>query len=149
MNGRARRGFTLWEITVVFAVMAVTALLVIPQWLQLGNDTSRGASDSLLTLLRDSRRLAIMSNQVVAVRIIPLSGTFRVDTSGVGGSGEFRSGQLALSALESLETDQERLQFVFRPTGAAFADSLIVRGADGAVLIAVDPWSGEAAAYAR
>lgn len=149
MSPRVRAGFTLWEITVVFAVMAVTALLVVPQWLQLGSTAPRGASEQLLTLLRDTRRLAIMSNQLVTLRVIPESGAFRVDTSGVGGSGVFTSGRLELSAIESLETDEARLQFLFRPTGAAVADSLIVRGPDGAVLIAIDPWSGEATAYAR
>ncbi len=149
MKVRARRGFTLWEMTMVFAVMAITALIVVPQWLRLGAAESRGAADAMLALLRDARRLAIVANQVVALRMDPESGAYRIDTTGVNGSGEFASGQLNLGALEALESVQPRLQFVFRPTGATFGDTLIVRGADGAVLIAVDPWSGEAAAHAR
>lgn len=144
-----RRGFTLWEMTMVFAVMAITALIVVPQWLRLGATESRGVADDVLALLRDARRLAIMSNQLVTVRMDPVSGTFRVDTTGVNGSGIHSSGQLNLGALESIESSQPRLQFGFRPTGATIGDTLIVRGADRAVLIAVDPWNGEAAAHAR
>ncbi len=144
-----RRGFTLWETTIVFAVMAITALLVVPQWLRLGATESRGTADHVLALLRDARRLAIMSNQLVTVHLAPRSGSFRVDTTGVNGTGTHTSGQLDLSALASLESSQPRLTFVFRATGATIGDTLIVREANSAVLIAVDPWSGEAAAHAR
>jgi Tfp pilus assembly protein FimT len=149
MTTRARAGFTLWEMTIVFAVMAVTALLVVPQWLRRADDTPATATSSLLALLHDARQLAINAHQVVAVHLDPLSGAYRVDTTSVVGSGAVAEGQLTLGALESIETDKERLAFVFQPTGAAFADTLLVRSPDGAQLIAVDPWSGVAGAYAR
>ncbi len=146
---RTRRGFTLWEMTIVFAVMAVTALIVAPQWVRLGDAPAAVTGQPLLDALRDARRLAMTANQVVALRIDPLSRRYRVDTSGVAGTGLYFNGELALGALESFETTQPRLQYIFRPTGATYGDTVIVRGANGHVLIAVDPWSGVATAYAR
>ena len=35
-----------------------------------------------------------------------------------------------------------RLQYVFRPTGATFADTVVVRGGPVPLTIRVDPWSG-------
>lgn len=149
MTRRTRRGFTLWEMTIVFAIMAVTALIVAPQWTQLGEAPSAVTGQPLLDALRDARRLAITAHQVVALRIDPASGRYRVDTSGVSGTGVYFEGELALGTLESIESDQPRLQFIFRPTGATYGDTAIVRSANGAVLIAVDPWSGVATSYAR
>jgi prepilin-type N-terminal cleavage/methylation domain-containing protein len=149
MTARIRRGFTLWEMTIVFAIMAVTALLVVPQWASLNTDEPDSLTDAVLHVLRDSRKLAIASTQTVALRIDPVNGLYRVDTTGVSGSGLYAEGQLDLGALESIETDRPRLQFVFRPSGAAFADTLLVRGTRGTSVIAVDPWSGVAGAYAR
>jgi prepilin-type N-terminal cleavage/methylation domain-containing protein len=146
---RARRGFTLWEMTIVFAIMAVTALIVAPQWLRLGEAPAAATGQPILDALRDARRLAITAHQVVALRIDPSSGRYRVDTSGVAGTGVYFEGELALGALESMESDQARVQYIFRPTGATSSDTLIVRSANGSVLIAVDPWSGVATSYAR
>jgi hypothetical protein len=38
---------------------------------------------------------------------------------------------------------------VFRPTGAAFADTVIVHGGDVPLVVRVDPWSGVARADSR
>jgi len=146
---RMRRGFTLWEMTIVFAIMAVTALIVAPQWVQLGEAPVGVTGQPMLDALRDARRLAITENQVVALRIDPASGRYRVDTSGVAGTGLYFEGILELGALESMESDQPRVQYIFRPTGATYGDTVIVRSANGSVLIAVDPWSGVATSYAR
>ncbi len=146
---RARRGFTLWEMTIVFAIMAVTALIVAPQWMRLGDAPAAATGQPILDALRDARRLAITAHQVVALRIDPASGRYRVDTSGVSGTGLYVEGSLELGALESMESDRPRVQYIFRPTGATYGDTVIVRSANGSVLIAVDPWSGVATSYAR
>ncbi len=146
---RARRGFTLWEMTIVLAIMAVTALLVAPQWARLGDAPAAVTGQPILDALRDARRLAITAHQVVALRIDPSSGRYRVDTSGVAGTGLYFEGSLELGALESMESEQPRVQFIFRPTGATYGDTVRVRSANGSVLIAVDPWSGLATSYAR
>ena len=149
MTARLRRGYTLLEVTIVFAVLAVTALVVVPQWLRAGEDPERTAERSLTALLRDARALAIGARQVVSVHLNVEDGTFRVDTTGPDGSGAFTDGTLDLGAAESLRAGGARVHYRFSPTGAATADSLIVRRGSTETLVRVDRWSGEVVTHAR
>jgi prepilin-type N-terminal cleavage/methylation domain-containing protein len=141
---RMRRGFTLWEMSIVLAITALVAAVVIPSLVgpQFGNDPVPQVGDQIVGLLRDARRAAIQYSQTVTVRVDPTSGMFQVDTTGAYGTGTYSSGQIDLSTYESLDTDLPRLVYVFRPNGAAFGDSVGVRGANGAATVFVDPWSG-------
>ncbi|HEY6219033.1 MAG TPA: hypothetical protein VIV65_03180, partial [Gemmatimonadaceae bacterium] len=65
------------------------------------------------------------------------------------GSGTVAEDSLRLGAAELMESDKPRLRYVFRPTGAAFADTVTVRGSDSTRVIVVDPWSGVAYAKTR
>ena len=144
-----RLGFTLWEMAIVLAVMAVSAVLVAPAFSRLGTDLARQPAAELLALLHKARKAAVDGNSVVTLRLDPVSGHFRADTSGVNGNGVLAEGTLQLDATETLDTKLARLQFVFRPTGAAMGDTVLVRAADRSVLVAVDQWSGVARADAR
>jgi prepilin-type N-terminal cleavage/methylation domain-containing protein len=144
-----RFGFTLWEMSIVLAISAVAALLVIPAWTNLGENQPPEAGNMITSLLRDARRTAISQRQTVIVRIDPATGMFRVDTTGAAGTGLFADGSLTVNAWESLETDLARLTYVFRPTGAAWGDSVVVRGAEQTIVISVNPWSGEPVIYAQ
>jgi prepilin-type N-terminal cleavage/methylation domain-containing protein len=146
---RARAGFTLWEMAIVLAIMAVGAALVAPGIARLGTDQQRHPAAELLALLRDSRKAAIDRNVVVTLRLDPVSGHFRADTAGVYGSGVLAEGTLQLDATETLSTTAPRLQYVFRSTGAAFGDTVLVRAADRSLMVSVDSWSGVARADAR
>jgi Tfp pilus assembly protein FimT len=146
---RLRRGFTLWEITIVFALVALGAALVIPSWVDFGETPSAAPGDAMVALLRDSRKLAIEQSQTVAVRIDPSTLYYRVDTTGAYGTGLYADGTLEMSTYETLETDLRRLRYLFRPTGAALGDTIAVRGGEYPVTIAVDPWSGYAVVHAR
>jgi prepilin-type N-terminal cleavage/methylation domain-containing protein len=141
---RARRGFTLWEMSIVLAIMALVAAVVIPSLVgpQFGNDPVPQVGDQIVGLLRNARRAAIEYDQTVTVRVDPTSGMFQVDTTGAFGTGMYSSGQIDLSVYESLVTDLPRLVYVFRPNGAAYGDSVGVRGANGTATVFVDPWSG-------
>ena len=103
-------------------------------------------ADAMLGLLRDARKTAIDLNADVTVRLDPRTLDYGVDTSGVSGSGLYASGVLDLGAAQSLVTDQPRLQYVFRPSGATFADTVVVRGGQVPLVVRVDPWSGVARA---
>lgn len=149
MIARARRGFTLLEMTMVLAVLAVSALVVIPQWNRANDEAPSDATSALTALLRDARRVAIDARQDVSVYVDPATGHYRVDTAGVHGMGAFAEGTLTLGALESLETTRERLRFIFQSTGAAVGDSVLVRGSAGVTLVSVDPWNGTAVVHAR
>ena len=140
---RARRGFTLWEMTIVLAILAIVSAVAAPAFARLGTEQPRGSADALLGLLHDARKLAIERNVTVTLRVDPLTGRFRADSVGMmGGAGEIGEGSLGLGATESFSTDLPRVQYVFQSTGAAFADSVIVRGGTTPLLVAVDPWSG-------
>ena len=145
-----RRGFTLWEMTIVLGVMAVVATLTAPALVSFGNDQQPGAADKLLSLLRAARQTAITDNVLVTLRVDPVTFKFEIDTSGTSGSAMLTSGKLDLDASQSLVTDAPRLQYIFTPMGAAFADSVVVRGGgDHPLWVGVDAWSGEAHVEAR
>ncbi|MGH7656431.1 MAG: pilus assembly FimT family protein [Gemmatimonadaceae bacterium] len=145
----SRHGFTLLEMAIVLAVMAVSAMLVAPALSRMGQGKPPAVGDDVIKLLGDARRIAIDRNETVTLRLDPLSGRYRADTVGVSGSGELGEGTMTLGAQEALVTDLPRLEYVFHPTGATLADSVLVRGAGAAALVWVDPWSGVASAAAR
>ncbi len=149
MMRSGRRGFTLLEMGIVLAIMAVSALLVAPAIGRIGQGKPAAVGDGLLKLLHDARQIAIERNETVTLRMDPLSGRYRADTVGVNGSGELGEGTLALGAQETMVTDLPRLVYVFHPTGSTFADTVLVRGGTKSVLVSVDAWNGVAYANAR
>ncbi|HET9425500.1 MAG TPA: prepilin-type N-terminal cleavage/methylation domain-containing protein [Gemmatimonadaceae bacterium] len=146
---RRRRGFTLWEIATVMLIMAIVATLTAPAYVKFGEERERTSLDVLLKVLRDTRALAIERTVDATLLINPETGHFRVDTASSFGSGPVIEDTLQFAANEGLETDLPRLRYVFRPTGAAFGDSVVVRGSDSTRLVIVDTWSGMAHAIAR
>ena len=133
----------------MLAVLGVTLVLSAPAIVDFGTNRPQSDAEGLLALLRDARREAVQSSTVVAVRLDPTTGRYRVDTTGVAGMGPYASGTLDLGGATVLLTDLARLQFLFQPTGAAFADSVGVRGPGGTVMVSVDAWSGVPRADAR
>lgn len=149
MTGRGRPGFTLWEMALVLAILGITLALTVPAISNFGMYKTQADADGLLSLLRDARGEAVHTSTIATVRIAPTTGEFRVDTTGVQGMGTYLAGTIDLGGSTTLVTDLDRLQFVFQPTGAAFADSVGVRGPGGMVMVQVDPWTGVAYAYPR
>jgi prepilin-type N-terminal cleavage/methylation domain-containing protein len=146
---RFRRGFTLLEMSITLAVMAVAALLVAPALVDFGQVAPRRTGEGLLSLLRASRSLAVDSNTTVTVVIDPSSGKYRVDSTGTFGTGPVTEGQIDLGSVETMATTAPRLQYVFGPNGTSYGDTVRVRGIDSAVVVWVDPWSGVARASAQ
>lgn len=145
----SRRGFTLLEMSITLAVMAIAALLVVPALVNFGQVRPRRTAEELLSLLKASRSLAIDSNTTVSVVLDPTSGRYRVDTTGLFGSGPVTEGQLEASSVETMNTTSARLQYTFGPDGASYGDTVRVRGIDSAVVIWVDPWNGAARASSQ
>jgi prepilin-type N-terminal cleavage/methylation domain-containing protein len=146
---RSRPGFTLWEMAIVLAIMSVGAAIVIPRLTEFGQTPPPVPGDLVTSVLRDARRAAIARSMTVTIRIDPKSGQYRADTTGIAGTGTLAEGTLDVSMWESLDTDRSRLTFVFRPSGAAFGDTVRVRGSTGTVMVSVDPWSGMPVIHAR
>ena len=130
----------------VLLVLAIAATLAAPAFARFGADQPVGGADAMLGLLRDARKSAIDLNADVTVRLDPTTLDYAVDTSGVNGAGTYATGVLDLGPAQTLVTTQPRLQYVFRATGAAFADTVVVRGGRVPLVVRVDPWSGIARA---
>ena len=130
----------------VLLVMAIAASLAAPAFARFGTDQPTGAADKMIGLLHDARKAAIDFNATVTLRMDPKTLKYQLDTAGVRGAGRLAEGVLDLGLTQTLVTDQPRLTYVFRPSGAAFADTVIVRGGDIPLIVRVDPWSGVARA---
>ena len=146
---RRRSGFTLWELTMVLLVMSIAATLAAPAFVRFGTEKPAGAADAMLGLLHDARKMSIDHNATVTLRLDPKTLRYELDTAGAYGFGIAAFGTLDLGITQSLVTDQPRLQYIFRPTGAAFADSVVIHGADIPWVVRVDAWSGVARADSR
>lgn len=146
---RPHRGFTLLEIGIVLAIMAVSAMLVAPALARMGQGKPAQVGEDVVKLLGDARKVAIERNETVTLRLDPVSGRYRADTSGVGGSGELGEGAMTFDAQETLVTDLPRLVYVFHPTGATYGDTVLVRGAGASALVSVDRWNGVPSATPR
>ena len=130
----------------VLLVLAVAATLAAPAIARLGQDQPPGAADRVLALLHDTRKVALETHATAILRIDPKTLRYEVDTISLEGSGLFISGTLDLDLTQTLVTDRPRLQYIFRPTGVTFADTVMVRGGDRPLIVRVDPWSGVARA---
>jgi prepilin-type N-terminal cleavage/methylation domain-containing protein len=148
MTGR-RSGFTLWEIATVLLIIAVVASLTAPAFVQLGEQRAQTSEDLLVKLLRDTRSLAIEHSVEATLLIDPTNGHYRVDTTSSFGSGRVAEDTLHLAAADKIETSLPRIRYVFRPTGAAFGDSVTLRGMDSTRVLMIDTWSGMPHAIAR
>ena len=149
VTARRRGGFTLWEIATVLLIIAIIASLTAPAFVKLGEERDQTSEDLLVKLLRDTRTLAIEHAVEATLLIDPENGHYRVDTTSSFGSGRVAEDTLRFGAADKLESDLPRIRYVFRPTGAAFGDSVIVRGSDSTRVLVVDPWSGMPHAIAR
>ncbi|MEO7083272.1 MAG: prepilin-type N-terminal cleavage/methylation domain-containing protein [Gemmatimonadaceae bacterium] len=146
---RSRSGFTLWELTMVLLVMAIGATLAAPAFVRFGTEQPAGAADRMINLLHDARKAAVDFNATTTLRIDPKTLKYQIDTSGANGFGVLAKGTLDLGLTQTLQSDLPRLQYVFRPNGATFADTVVVNGGELPLIVRVDPWSGVARADSR
>ena len=79
---RARRGYTLWELTMVLLVLAIAATLAVPAFSDFGRDPQPTGADAMLGLLKDARKAAIDFNANVTLRLDPTTLAYELDTSG-------------------------------------------------------------------
>jgi len=128
----------------VLLVMSIAATLSAPAFARLVDEKPPEGADAFVALLRDAHKAAIDHNATVTLRIDPMTLKYQVDTAGSFGTGTLATGRLDMGLSQTLVTDAPRLRYVFQPAGAAFADTVVVRGGAAQLVVRVDPWSGVA-----
>jgi type II secretion system protein H len=149
--GARTSGFTLVEIMVVILLLGVVAAAVAPGLL---GPTDRGdaqrSAEELLSMLRTARRTAVAEGLPVALTLDPATGRYWVTTDrGTGHDQNLAEGELTLAAGVRLLARDPRPRFMFQPVGVASGDPVVVQGRDGQVVVAVDPWTGDARVATR
>lgn len=146
---RAPDGFTLIEIVVTLLILATVAATAIPAFLrdrELSDlDSATERIEALLYLARDS---ALHSASPVALVLDSVSGLVWLTTTESGGGSDAllsdTGTDLNLPLGVQLEMTSARARFQFQPSGAAFPDTLILRGSTETRWVTVNPWTGHA-----
>ena len=178
-----RRGFTLIEMVVALAIVALAFGVALPAFRRVdaGTDLDR-ATTRVQTLFRMARDSAVRGGLPVTVVVDSATGLVWVDTPqplalanahvrdsltappdqdemdpsarlradlapamGAGADSLLEPGStLGLPTSVKLVLPRARAVFTFDPSGVALADSVVLRGEDGARTVTVDPWVGDA-----
>jgi hypothetical protein len=133
----------------VLLVLAIAGTLAVPAFARFGTEQPSRGADGVLALLRDARKASLDYNATVTLRLDPKTLKFQADTTTANGAGILATGVVDMGLTETLVSDQDRLLYIFRPTGAAFADTVVVHGGDMPLIVRVNPWSGVARADSR
>ena len=133
----------------VLLVLAISGTLAVPAFARFGTEQPTRGADGMLGLLRDARKASLKYDATVVLRLDPKTLKYQADTSTANGAGVLATGVLDMGLTETLVSDRDRLLYIFRSTGAAFADSVVVHGGEVPLIVRVDPWSGVARADTR
>ncbi len=143
MNEFRDGGFTLIEVVVVLVLLGVVAGVTVPAF---RDATARGpraeVTGEVLRLLEGARATALDRATVTRLMLDPRTGSYRIETDSMGHRVSLREGRLTLPAGVTLEGGPGWVAARFTATGTAVADSIVVRGSDGATSIGVDTWTG-------
>jgi general secretion pathway protein H len=140
---RARGGFTLVEVVVVLAILAVAAAVSVPALLARAEEPPIDAAtrhfEMLFRLARDS---ALRSAAPVTVVID--SATARVWLTARGVAADPPEGTvLELPPGVRVQLGAARARFRFDAGGGAMGDSITLRGATETRRLTLDPWRGD------
>ncbi len=143
-------GFTLVEIVVVLAILALTAAAVVPAFTRaIDDDPVTAAARRLERILLDARATGLTRAVPVRVAIVPETGRYWVFKEVGGDSTALDSGSLTLAPGLRLWSAAARPTIRFSPVGVVDADSLLVLGATGARALVIARWTGAVHADAR
>ncbi|HYH83188.1 MAG TPA: GspH/FimT family pseudopilin [Longimicrobium sp.] len=146
--GRVRSGFTLVELLVVLAMLAIAAAVAVPALRPPAERSAGAAADSLLHVLARARADAAARGTTVGVEVRAGDGGFSVIADGDdGGRDTLRAGSLPLPAGGRVIGGRDgEARASFDAAGRARADRMAVTDEGGRIEIIVDPWSGAARA---
>lgn len=132
-----RRGYTLVELVVVLAIMAVMTAASVPAlgvWL----DREPTGAEAVARLLREARERALDEARSVIVSVDPQTGQWSLDD----GRKEAVTGVLRLGDADLAAADQ-RIVIRFAPTGGAQGEDVVVSRRGAIAVVRADPWTGE------
>lgn len=167
-----RGGFTLLEVLIVMTILVVVAALTVPALLEKRDDDDLAVAtrrvEALFRMARDSAlRMAVpvtvvmdsvsglvwFDMEVPEGLAVPGDGTAAL-AGGIGVAGWTAGGQestpgssLELPASVRIQAPRARTRFTFLPSGAAFADTLLLQAGNAVRIVTVNPWTGDAVAY--
>jgi prepilin-type N-terminal cleavage/methylation domain-containing protein len=146
-----RRAFTLAELIVTLAIIAVAAAVTVPAIAQLGRQTQTApTARAVLDLLHSARASALEKSATVTLVIDPATAHWWAAAFTNGESRALGEGRLSLEEGASITANVPRARWSFSPNGTASGDTVVAHERDGSARpIAVEPWNGEAHADAR
>lgn len=133
-----QRGWTLMELLVVVAVVAILAAIAIPvMWGYVRASTVRAGAQEMRTALQQAKQLAITTRNTVTLQAAP--GGYQIVCGGAGCPGQFWTGTAWTNAATTLRLENSVTvagpNIGFSPLGAAVpAGTLTVTGPSGDVL---------------
>ncbi len=133
---RSSRGFTLIEIMIVVALMALVMAIGIPAFTRaMHKEGMRKAVSDVLEACGEARAQAILNNAPAELVIHPLEGTMQVERGGGGYSLKLPHDVLiellGVNSIELQEADEARVKFF--PNGTSDDFTLVLHSAQGEV----------------
>jgi prepilin-type N-terminal cleavage/methylation domain-containing protein len=152
-----RSGFTLVELTVVLIILAVMGGLAVPAFKRLvEEDDTTVAMRRVEALFKIARDSAVNSGAPVTVWIDSATSNVwlisaKPDSAALDTVPQRHAGDIRLTPGEPMplpeavhiELTKTRARFRFSPSGAVFADSLVLRTVTDSLLITLNPWTGD------
>jgi len=149
------RGFTLLELVIVLAILAMGSVLVIPNISGMSARTFNAQVREAHALLNYARRTAVVTGQSATARFLPdlrdeqtLANASASDTarSRLGTDEVWTARDITLSYRDSTQQVtpvEERLDILFFPEGGSTGGALILTQGQREVVISIDPFSGK------
>jgi general secretion pathway protein H len=139
---RGRAGFTLAELLVVMAILAMVSGLAMPLLArQFRAGEMQQAASQIAAILREARILAIGQNRRVMVEFNSATGTISLD--GKAGRGQIPASLAATIVSARALRPGDTSQFFFLPDGGASGGSITLRGENEAMVINVNWVTGQ------
>ena len=138
-----RSGFTLVELMVVLAILAMMSTVAIPAFTQLAepNDLERAATE-VRRLLERARLTALARGTRATVVIDPAGPRYRLTISRGASPDSAVEALLAVPTGVVIGGAARRAQVTFDGQGRSFGDPIVLIAEGRAMTVAADPWTG-------
>ena len=151
---RLSRGFTLLELVIVLAILAMGSVLVIPNISGMSARTFTAQARDAHSLLNYARRTAVVTGQPATARFLPdLRDAEALREAGdaavrsrLGVDDTWTARDLTLSYRDSTQQVtpvEEFIDITFFPEGGSTGGALILAQDNREVVISIDPFSGK------